>query len=801
MKIFWGLFFAFLSLIPLSTQAQRRVTVSGYIVDDTSSETIIGATVISANQGTVSNAYGFYSLTLPAGSSQLNYSYVGFASQQLSVQLNADTTINIRLKTDAAIDEVVVVGTRTEAGIHTTGMGSLDVPIAAINHTPALLGETDVIRTVALTPGVQQGTIGSAFYVRGGSGDENLVLLDGSPIYKMDHLFGFFSVFTPEAVKKVTFYKSSFPARYNGRTSSVLDIRTNDGDMQSYHASLSVGLLTSRFNVEGPIVKDRTSFCISSRTTYIGLFMRAFSEDDSKFAYWFYDINAKINHKFSDTDRLYVSLYNGRDRYNDEYTDSYYSSGALYIGDVRYDEGTVKEEYGTNLSWGNTLSTVRWNHVFSNRLFCNTTASYNHYRMKIADYDHNSSAAGYSNVDTKCGSEIIDYGIATDFDYQPLPQHSVKFGANYIYHDFEPQTASTTGKMKFESEGLASDTAYKSIANAIYAHELSIYAEDDIAIGDRLHVSPSVAWTMFKVQEKTYQNWQPRLSTRFAITDDWIAKASYTRMTQCVHLLTSSPISMPTDLWVPITKDIKPERADQISIGAYFTGIESWELSAEAYYKELSNVLEYKDGMSFMGFTASWDKMVSMGKGYSRGIEFMARRNVGKATGWLTYTLSKADRKFSRDSGVNNGERFPFTYDRRHCINVVASYALTDHWTLDASWQFATGSRATISTTVEALVVPGVYGYANQYSDYVTHRNNYQLPPTHLLCLSASHTKKRKTNERIWNISVYNVYNAMNPAFVYVTHEDDYWYSYNKPKLTKVTVLPIIPSITYTLKF
>lgn len=776
-----------LLLIGQTIQAQRKVTVSGHVVDDNSSETIIGATIVSSGHGTVSNAFGFYSITLPQGDAVLSYSYVGYGKQVKRITLSADTTINIRLIPDASIDEVVVKGVRTDAGIQTTGMGSLDVPLAAIEHTPALLGETDVIRTVALTPGVQQGSIGSAFYVRGGSGDENLVLLDGSPIYKVDHLFGFFSIFTPEAVKKVTFYKSSFPARYNGRTSSVLDIRTKDGDMQNYHATVSVGLLTSRFNIEGPIVKDRTSFTLSARSTYIGLFMRAFSPSDSKFAYWFYDINAKVNHKFSENDRIYVSLYNGRDKYHDEYTDDYYSN---------YE--TIYEDYGSHMSWGNTLGTLRWNHVFSNRLFSNTTASYNHYRMSLRNYDNTKSSSGFDNVSAKCGSEIIDWGLSADFDYHPQPQHTLKFGANYLYHDFEPQTTSTSNKNKYSSDDIVVDTSFHSIANAIYAHELSLYAEDDIIVGEQLHICPSIAWTMFKVQGKTYVQWQPRFSMRYVITDDWVAKASYTRMTQFVHLLTSSPIAMPTDLWVPITKDIKPEVANQISVGGYFTGFDGWELSAEAYYKELDNVIEYKDGMSFMGFTASWDQMVSMGKGYNKGVEFMARRNVGRATGWVTYTLAKADRKFNRDSGVNNGERFPFTYDRRHCVNVVASYRLSDSWTLDASWQFASGALSTISTTQTEILDPD--GYKRKV-DYVPHRNNYRLPPNHLLCFSASNTRKRKHYERIWNISIYNLYNSMNPAFVYVTHEDDDGNNFNKPKLTKVTVLPIIPSATLTLKF
>lgn len=804
MKLILNLIIFCLAIQTVAAQAQRKYTVSGHIVDDSSSETIIGATVIIAgtSTGTVSNSFGFYSLTIPQGKVTLSYSYVSFGRVEKTINLTSDTVINIRLHSEASLNEVTVRAKRTDIGVQSTAMGSLDVPLTLIEHTPALLGETDVIRTVALTPGVQQGSLGSAFFVRGGTDDENLVLLDGSPIYKVDHLFGFFSVFTPEAVKKVSFYKSSFPARYNGRTSSVLDIRTKDGDMQNYHASVSLGLLTSRFNVEGPIVRDRTSFSLSARTTYIGIFTRAFSPDEAKFSYWFYDLNAKINHKFSDNDRLYAGLYNGRDRYFDKYADDY-TAYSDYIPGGNGENGgmyTVNEEYGSHLSWGNTLGTLRWNHIFTGDLFANTTVSYNHYRMNIDNSSKTSSYMGYNDINSECGSEIIDYNAATDFDFHPLPQHAVKYGANYIYHNFKPQTSTAREKSKYNNDVAGIDTSLTTIANTIYAHELSVYAEDNIQLGERLSICPSVAWTLFKVQQRTYQNWQPRLSARLAISDDWAAKASYTRMTQCVHMLTSSIIAMPTDLWVPITKDIEPETADQISFGGYYTGFSGWELSAEVYYKEQHNVLEYKDGMSYMGFTASWDNMVAMGRGYNRGIEFMARRDVGRATGWITYTLAKSDRKFSRESGVNDGQRFPFTYDRRHCINLVASYALNDKWTIDASWQFASGARATISTSMEDLPAPDDDYFRSVYS-YIPMRNNYRLPPHHLLCLSVNNTKKWRYFERTWNFSLYNAYNAMNSSFVFVTHEDDDGNMYNKPKLTKLTVLPIIPSITFTLKY
>ncbi|MBQ3636462.1 MAG: TonB-dependent receptor [Bacteroidales bacterium] len=775
--------------------AQQRVTVSGYVVDSKSSETIIGATVVDSrgHQGTVSNPYGFYSLTLQPGETRLTYSYVGYERKEVLLSLSRDTVINIRLDGKAEIEEVKVVGTRAEAGIRSTGMGSMDIPVSIIEHTPALLGETDVIKTLQLTPGVQAGSASSSFFVRGGGGDENLILLDGTPVYKIDHLFGFFSVFTPEAVKKVTFYKSSFPARYNGRTSSVVDVRTKDGDMHNYHATASIGLLTSRINVEGPIVEDKTSFTLSGRSTYFSLMTRPFMSKDSRFSYWFYDLNAKVNHIFSDDDRVYVSLYNGRDIFGSDYSDTYSGVGGE----------EVKEKYGSDLNWGNTISTIRWNHVFSSKVFSNATASYNHYRMKIESEDGSESRGGSSMSECEMGSEIIDWGIAYDIDYHPNSRHTVKVGSNYLYHVFKPQTTASRMKSTYEEERV--DTTFNSTSNAIYAHELSVYAEDDIRVG-ALTVCPGMAWTIFGVQGKRFSQWQPRLSLRYAIDDDWTVKASYSQMSQCVHLLTSSPIAMPSDLWVPVTKDLKPEVSKQWSVGGYYSGIEGWELTAEAYLKKMRNVIEYKDGMSFMGFSADWDEMVALGEGRSYGIELMAKRSIGKATGWVSYTLAKSDRKFSRSSGVNAGERFPFTYDRRHTVNTIVSYAVTEKLTIDASWVFCSGATATISQTQEDVALPEGFTMTHDvnYSGrpYVSGRNNYRLPPSHCLSIGISHTKKKARYERTWNFSVYNAYNSMNPDMVYTAYEDwDTGESLSRPKLRKVTILPIIPSATYTIKF
>lgn len=829
--------------LTMSLSAQKKYTISGYITDEKTSETAIGATIYdkSTLQGTITNVFGFYSLTLAEGAHSLSFSYVGYTPKTVEINLTKDTLMNIQLSDNIQLEEVVVTAQREDVGIQATGMGSLDIPVKLIEHTPSLLGETDVLRAIQFTPGVQQGVGGaSALYVRGGGGDENLILLDGSPVYKVDHCFGFFSVFTPEAVKKVSFYKSSFPARYNGRVSSVIDVRTKDGDMNNYHSSFSIGLLTSRFNIDGPFVKDKTSFSLSARTTYLSLLMwpvmkiaQAGLDDDEKLnaGYWFYDFNAKVNHKFSDKDRLYVSFYRGvdkfwvRDKYKEEYNDNSYDEQT-----GEYKNGTRIDKYNDKiyLRWGNLISTVRWNHVFSPRLFTNTTISYNKYNMSIgSEYEDSSNGPRGSWSDftsSEYNSSIIDYGAASDFDFMATDRHTIKFGFNYIYHEFKPETSITKIKSKSSTnpENNVDSSSVIPGGKTIYANELSVYAEDEWKITRQLSAIPGFAYTLFKVQDKAYNTIQPRFSLKYTATPFWTFKASYTRMSQCVHLLSSSPLALPTDLWVPITENIKPETADQYSVGAYTTKVKGWEFSVEGYYKELHNVLEYKDGMSFMGFSGNWQQMVAMGEGRSKGIEVLAKRTEGKATGWISYTLSKADRDFDNGSGVNNGRVFPFAYDRRHNISIVYSQKINDHIDFDANWTYFSGSHATISLSKEMLILPtGVdpYDYWEYESgqterseiktddiDFVENRNNYTLPASHLLCIGINFHKQKKHCERIFNISVYNAYNAKNPNFAFskVKEKENPADPYNPTEylvLRKLTILPIIPSFTFTYKF
>lgn len=790
--------------IPKATE--RRFTISGYVTDQVSSETLIGVNVLDKIRfkGTSTNPYGYYTITLPEGDTELIFSYLGYASRQLSFKLSKDTLVNVMMVTDNELEEVVILSDKIESGVNAIHTGAIDIPMAQIKNTPVILGESDVMKTIQSMPGVQSGVDGSAgLYVRGGSPDQNLILLDGIPIYNVDHLLGFFSVFTPEAIKKVTLFKSSFPARFGGRLSSVIDVRMNDGDMKKFHGSLSLGLLTSRFNLEGPIVKDKTSFNVSFRRTYLDLITRPFLSDDIDVGYYFYDINAKLNHKFSDKDRLFFSFYHGNDYLMNENKDEW--------GEVGNITGSFDR---TKARWGNLITSMRWNHIVNNKLFANTTLAFNQYQLSLDARSSYKYRDDEGNYHTKYSSGIRDLSIQTDFDYNPLPKHHIKFGAEYLFHNFKPET--TTSKVSTTEGGAKRDTIYNANSNSkINAHEVSLYAEDNIDISSKLRTNIGVHLSAFIVQGKAYFSLQPRFALRYQLKDGFALKASYSKMNQYINLLTSAPISMPTDLWVPVTKKVKPMNAHQYSLGAYYTGLPGWEFSVEGYYKDMNNVLEYKDGSYVMGNSSSWEDKVEMGKGRSFGIEFMAQRTVGRTTGWISYALSKSDRKFAK-GGINNGERFPFKYDRRHTVDVILNHKFSDKMDIGISWTYMSGARATIDREQTVVISPDAgtpkqyyspYSYWDNYrygmwgAGYVEGRNNYLLPSTHRLNIGLNRHKKTKRGMYTFNFSIYNVYNAMNPTFV---HKD---FNYNQetqeyePVIRKLTILPFIPSFTCTYKF
>ena len=801
----------FLALaLPLTlSAAPARITVSGHIHDSETGETLIGAGVVldqaQVLTGAATNNYGYYSLTLSSATVggrdriSLSYSYVGYETQVIEIPFVRDTVINVTLTPSLELEGSVVTA-RRDAGIKSSYLGAIDVPLDHIRNTPALLGEHDVLKALQLLPGVQGGGEGFAgLYVRGGGPDENLILLDGVSIYNVDHMLGLFSVFQPEAVKKVTLYKGSFPARYGGRVSSIIDIRTNDGNMKETHGSVGLSVVSDKLHIEGPIIRDKLSYSFSARGMHTGVLapIMKLALKENYANYYFYDLNGKLTWRVGEKDRLYLGAYLGADNLK-------YRQEGDYTTEIEYGDTYAVRNYHSNdesrISWGNALVNLRWNHVFNHRLFSNTTVAWNSYSSVIAGSSHTDGyddGIKYTNrYATDYRSGIRDLSARMDFDYNPSPRHLVKFGAEYIFHSFIPETISSQSYEVSGEEELLDTTLRFTNQKPYYGHDLSVYGEDDIMLSEHLTVNPGARLSLFAVEGRSYLAFQPRLSAKLSLPYDISVKAGYARMAQYVHLLSASQLSLPMDLWVPITKDIKPVYSDQFTLGGYYSGLEGWEFSVEGYWKEMRNILEYKDGTFSVGNTAGWENTVAMGRGRAIGLEFFVQKTSGSTTGWIAYTIAKSDRWFP-DGTINLGRKFPYKYDRRHNINICVNHVFSKRWDINAVWSFASGNATTLAMQKTAVLKPDG-GYI-QEADYVTSRNNYRLPPSHRLNIGVNLHHPTRHGESVWNFSVYNAYNYMNPNFVFL--DSEYVDGKTNYYLQKVTILPIIPSVGYTFNF
>lgn len=815
-----------LSILQISAQ---YYTISGYITDEKSGETLINASIydINSRKGTVANVYGFYSLTLPKGQIELQYSYVGYATQVRKLDLQKDTVINIRFKSSIDLQEITVIGRQRITGVQSAQMSAVEVPISQIKTVPTLFGEADLVKALQLLPGVQSGSEGSTgMYVRGGGPDENLFLLDGIPVYNVNHMAGFFSVFNPDAVKNVTLYKGSFPARFGGRLSSVIDVRMNDGNDKEIHGNVSVGIISSKINIEGPIIKEKTTFNISARRTYSDLLLQpilmfaadeAFDENDDgsmSAGYYFYDLNAKINHKFSNNNRLYFSLYMGDDIIYTDFRNKY-SNVYDYEDQIRYE---FSNRMNLKWNWGNIVTSVRWNHMINNKLFMNATAAYTRYRFDMGVGTKMKSTTTYTDSIKKESSEVFmgyqsgieDYTFKADYDYAPHPNHDVKFGLNYTYHTFRPGVSVARIDIKESGQTLAVDTMIGD--KNVYSHETMFYAEDNISIGYALKANLGLHYSFFNVQKETYHSLQPRLGLRLLANDNLSFKAGYAAMSQNVHLLSNSYVSLPTDLWVPVTKRIKPMRSHQYSVGAFYNLNDIVDLSVEGYYKSMHNLIEYKDGATFLGSSTGWEDKVVMGDGWAYGVEFLAQKSIGKTTGWIGYTWAKSERLFNRPGQeLNYGKVFPAKYDRRHDVSLVVSHKFSDRFDLSGTWVFSTGNTGTLALQQYAAgTIPDTYNYFSQPNitgeqNYISGRNNFRFNPYHRMDIGMNFHKKKKHGTRTWNISIYNTYNNNNPFLVF-PKEDDYYNPITnqwvtKKSLVQYSIFPIIPSISYSYKW
>jgi hypothetical protein len=786
-----------------AAEGQDRYTVSGYVIDATSGEALIGANVYVKElmQGTATNTYGFYSLTLEGGSYTLVASFIGYEDQARPIDLQGDLNIKVQMAPKAVVaKEFEVVGNR-KANTESTDMGHMEVDVQKLNTLPALLGEVDILKTLQYLPGVKSNGEGnSGFYVRGGGPDQNLILLDEAVVYNASHLFGFFSVFNADAVKNIELYKGGMPANYGGRASSVLDITMREGNDKSFHGEGGIGLISSRLTLEGPIVKDRSSFIVSARRTYIDVVTKPFISDTSAFAgsgYYFYDLNAKANYRLSDKDRFYLSGYFGRDVFTYETRDP---------GDPNF-----------KIPWGNATVAARWNHVFGPQLFLNTTATFSDYKFEFR---------GEQDVFTfSLLSGIRDYGLKVDLSHYPDPRHRLKYGGQYTYHTYTPST------VKVESGDVPFNIAQPS---KLRAHEAAIYAQDEFDVTDRWRIMAGLRFGWFAhvgsfneyvlgedgqptgdvvtyskgERVKGYAALEPRLSVRYRIDRNSSVKASFNRNQQYVHLASFSSIALPTDVWIPSGKNVQPLVGQQVA-GGYFRNFldDVYEGSVEVYYKDMFHLVEYAEGaVPEENGNTNYDAQLVYGNGYSYGAEFFLKKRTGKLNGWVGYTWSKTYRIFD---DINNGKEFPSRWDRTHDLSVVAAYDLNTRWSFGTTFVYSTGQAVTLPVNR--------YWIEGHLVSEFTERNGYRMAPYHRLDVAA--TLKNKDTKEVtdpetgevkevprrwrssWTFSIYNVYNRANPYFIYFDSDGNPADGSFQVVAKQVSLFTILPSVTWNFQF
>lgn len=779
--IFSVLFFA------SSAFSQNKFTISGYIKDSISGETLIGASIAIQNKSTgiTSNQYGFYSLTLTEGKYVLICSYTGYQTRVEEINLDHNLEYNFEILPKITSSQEIIISSKLrDANVKNAQMGVIDLSIEQIKSAPAFLGEVDLLKTIQLLPGVRNAGEGSAgIYVRGGGPDQNLIMLDDAVVYNTGHLFGFFSIFNADAIKSTSLIKGGMPAQYGGRLSSVLDISMKDGDDKNFHVEGGIGLIASRISLQGPIKKEKASFIISARRTYADAIAKPFVKSSSAYkgsGYYFYDLNAKVNYKFSQKDRLYLSGYFGKDKFD-------FING--------------KQSLDISVLWGNATGTVRWNHVFNNRLFGNTTLVYNDYHFDFT--------ARQQDFKIKLSSGIKDFNIKQDFDLYPFAAHKLKFGALYTYHTFIPSVVSgKQDSVEFKPKN----------AQTKYAHEVAAYVQDNWDISEKLKANIGLRWsafqqigpykifkndangnhldsTVYKRGEPvvTYSGFEPRFTLRYSLNDETSLKASVTKNYQYIHLVSNAGTTLPTDLWVPSTYKVKPQDSWLYALGLFKNFKDNnYETSVEVYYKQMNNQIEYEEGYT-PNTLDDTENYFTFGKGWSYGAEFFVNKTKGRLTGWIGYTLSWTWRKFPK---LNFGEKYPAKYDRRNDLSVVASYELNNKWKLSSAFVFGTGNAATLPQRF--YIFQGVL--TQEYSRI----NEYRLPAYHRLDFSAVYSPNKKPQRKLksqWVFSVYNLYSRKNPYFIYFDQEGNPYNGTLKIQAKQVSLFPVIPAVTWDFKF
>ncbi len=754
----------------------QNYTISGYVTDANTKETLIGAVVssVNGNSGTTTNAYGFYSLTLNEKDSvKLIVSLIGYENLYIITEAR-NNVINFELiGKNEEIDEVVIEANKDNI-VENNETGTLSIPVNKIKSLPNLFGEVDIIKAFQLMPGVQSGgEAKSGLYVRGGSSDQNLILLDEIPLYYVNHFGGIFSIFNADAVKSVKLIKGGFPARYGSRLSSILDVRLKDGNMHEYKVQGTLGLLSSKILIEGPIVKNKSSFIISVRKRALPIFRLASS---GEIRYDFYDTNLKLNHKLSEKNRVYFSFYTGNDiiKFKSEDKDENF---------------LIKDEKKSK--WGNTLAAVRLNHVFNSKLFSNLTVSYTKYRyLNGIKYNKETDTTTLEEANDVT-SGIEDINAKLDFEHFILPNFSIRYGLNSIYHIFTPNESSFIRESNY-SENI--DTAFNQLKTG--ALENAGFIETDFRY-KIISANIGMRVSNYLINNKTYFSYEPRVLLNFIISDKISVKYSYARMNQYVHLLNYSGVGLPSDFWMPATENAVPETSFQHSVNTSFLLFNNvFEFSIEAYHKEMKELIAFKPGESFFNNDKDWEDMIEKnGTGTSSGLELLLQKHKGKFTGWIGATFSKTQRKFLN---LNNGEAFPFKYDCPVDIGVALQYLIKKNITVSATWAYHTGYPVTLATERYFISDKEVFVY-----DEI---NSYRMRDFHRLDIGFNFKKQKKRGERVWTISLINVYSRQNPYFYYYyrdTDTDTYGNVIKQLplKLYQRSFFPFLPSFSYSFSF
>ncbi len=750
----------------------KKHTISGYIKELGSKESLptVSIYVPKLKVGTTTNDYGFFSLTIPKGSHEILISYIGYKTIKKEINLNSNIELNIDIEPSLeSLDEVIIEANKGINESEVTQMSVVSIKPSEIKELPAILGEKDAFKVLQLMPGIQGGTEGtSGFYVRGGTPDQNLIILDEATVYNANHLFGIFSVFNGDAIKSIETFKGGFPARFGGRLSSVLKIDMKNGNKERFTGKFNIGLISSSLLLEGPIKKGKTSFIFSGRRTYIDILSLPFQPKDEKTGYYFTDFNFKIHHIFNEKNKLYWSNFYGKD--------NFYSN--LNYGSDENDKN--------RLGWSNITSTLRWNHQFSNKFFANTSLIFSSYIFDV------SIAEEYQNetYNFEVNSGIADYGLKVDFNYYPSTKHSIRFGVNSTYHKFRPKQS------KIEETGQNTISTNQKIESI----ESAIYLEDDWKISNTVSLSPGIRFSHFKYKSLDYNRPEPRLALSWNLKPDLAIKSSYSKMNQYVHLLSNSGIGLPTDLWVTSTDKVKPQVSEQVALGVAKDFLDiGYSLTVESYYKKMDNVISYKEGASFLdldnlesGEEIDWEKNITSGKGWAYGMEVLFRKKIGKLTGWMGYTLSWSERQFDL---INQGKKFFARYDRRHDISLVGIYKPSKKITLSGTWVLSSGNNFNLPDKVALsntsnFPVPINSGTTSTFN---TERNNFRGETYHKLDLAIQfHKTFSETRKRTWGFSIYNTYNRKNPF---------YYYFRDNGTFKKVSIMQIIPSFNYTYQF